>query len=157
MKSWIESAIIAAVVSGIVSGGISVVGADIVDSRSKARQAKIEQALRFSNSDDELIVSSGKYMKEVITAGNLAAGSESLRTEIGRQIRRAEDLKGIFRAAEVDAAIGAYQNALSDYADTLKDANSAIKMRTWAERLGDVTDKRRELTSKLMKLTNISS
>ena len=157
MKPWIESALVAAIVSALISGIISVVGADINDSRSKSRQARIEEALKFTASDDQLLISSGKYIKDIISSTDLKDNAGTLRTEIGRQIRRAEDLKALFHDKDVADAITAYEKALIAYEETIKDATDPTKMRTWAEKLGEVTDRRRELTDILMRRTKLSS
>jgi U3 small nucleolar RNA-associated protein 14 len=157
MKPWIGSALVAAIVSAIISGIISVVGADINDSRSKLRQARIEEVLKFTASDDQLLITSGKYIKDIVGTIDPKDDAGTLRTEIGRQIRRAEDLKDLFHDKDVASAIVAYQQALISYDETTKEATDPTKMRVWAEKLGEVTDKRRELTDILMRHTKLSS
>ncbi|MBV9829166.1 MAG: hypothetical protein JO001_26400 [Alphaproteobacteria bacterium] len=151
MKAWLESALVAAIISATISGLISVIGANVVDSRSKIRQTRIEQTLKFSTGNDQLFIVSQGYIKDIITSSDTKRDAETVHAEIGRQIRAAEDLKITFHDKEVDDAISAYEKSLTSYGDTIKEAVDPTKMKDWLERLGQVHDKQIELTNRLMK------
>ncbi|MCQ1779145.1 hypothetical protein NOJ05_18230 [Neorhizobium galegae] len=140
----IRSALISAIVGGLVAYGFQAYG----ESQTLKKTARLETVLEYTKAESPITPFATKYIAAIIGNGDLKAAQLELRGKVADEMERAEKLKTLFAVATPD--IEHYVTALSMFSDSIDHATDATKMRTWTERFGRVVDTRMALEKSLL-------
>lgn len=143
MTQETKNVVVSAVVGGVVSLIVSVLTVGMTlytDSIAQRKVAELQTVLAFTDRAQPLNDLAARYVAAITADESLSEIKVAIRGEIVQEIAAVERLRSI--VGEDQRLIEDYQAALTEFSQALEDANSATKMRKWAEAFGRTNDAR---------------
>lgn len=149
------SSLTSLIVAGIISYYSNYYSNVQLDSVQRARSAKIDQIVKFSTSNEALLLEINKYIAAIAAGKDVKDVQESLNSELLKQFNDAENLRLVFNSNEIKKDLDKYQSAISDFRKSARQVKNSEEMPDWVSGFDKVYNARLQLANELIKSVDV--
>lgn len=151
MRNNKDNAVLAAIVAGVVAAVVSLVGSVItynMNISTQDRQARLEEALRFTQTADRVISAGGDFIAAINDSKDLTPAKERVKNESVSLILESERMKLILHN---DTALDNYLDAVQQFQRVAQATSSAADIGLWIVSFDKMVDTRGKLSESIYK------